>query len=128
MVNKILKHLFYKDLKEFPVIKEYQEYLNFLEEDQELIKIVIFTKEDCDQCLKGLKIVSDLKDKYQDKIKIVEVKLFKDSTKNQTPSRLLDQYNINFVPNYILVFKNNWEKISNKDFKYLDSRIISFLK
>ena len=118
----------YVEIKTLPTLENYPDYLKFLNEDEQYIKLVIFTKEDCNDCIKGLEIVSQLLDKYSDKLKVLEIKLFKDSSKNILCSRLLDQYDINFVPNYVLLYKDNFEKISNKNFQYIDSRLSSYLK
>ena len=134
ILNKLVKYFKNKkkdddnfiEIKSLPTLTNYSDYLKFLKKDDQYIKLVIFTKEDCQDCIKGLQIVSQLLDKYPDKLKVLEIKLFKDSSKNVLCSRLLDQYDINFVPNYVLIYQDNYEKISNKDFKYLDSRIISY--
>lgn len=131
-----LKQIFKNDetntninIKNFHIVKNYEEYKNFLDKDKDkdIIKLVIFTKEDCDECIRGLNIVTQLSEKYAEKIEIVEVKCYKDSSKNDASSQILGQYNIYYVPSYIIMRNEQYEKIYNENFNYLDKKIKNYL-
>lgn len=137
MVKKFLnslKKIFKNDevnidtyIRKFHIIENYQEYQDFLDKDKDKIKLVIFTKEYCDDCIRGLNIVTQLSEKYAEKLEIVEIKCYKDSSKNVASSQILGQYNISYAPSYVIIRKNQYEKIANEDFNYLDKKIKYYL-
>lgn len=108
------------------VIEDYQEYLELIN-DLSIIKLFVLTKEDCDACKKTINDSNKLLQMYSDKIKIKEVRIYQDSSKNNTSMKIFDNYKIDYVPTYILIHKNNFEKIKDGTFKYLNERITTLL-
>ena len=115
-----------KMILKLKVIEDYQEYLELIK-DLSTIKLFVLTKEDCDACKSTINDSIKLLQTFNDKIKIREVKIYQDSLKNNTSMRIFDNYRIDYVPTYILIHKNNFEKIKDGTFKYLNERITTLL-
>ena len=108
------------------VIEDYQEYLELIN-DLNTIKLFVLTKENCDACKSTINDSIKLLQNFNDKIKLREVRIYQDSTKNNTSMKIFDNYKIDYAPTYILIHKNNFEKIKDGTFKYLNERINTLL-
>ena len=108
------------------VIEDHQEYLELIN-DLSKIKLFVLTKENCDACNSTINDSVKLLQTFNDKIKVREVRIYQDSTKNNASMKIFDNYKIDYAPTYILIHKNNFEKIKDGTFKYINERINTIL-
>ena len=136
-INNIFKNLFgnntnTKQLEKInnniKLITNYQEYIDILKSNANNLTIIVFTKQECPSCSKCIKVTNQIYNKYLDKIKIIEVKFFKDNTKNITSSKILSEHKIRIVPTYLIIKNDIYENIINENFDILSKRIDYHLK
>ena len=53
--------------------------------------------------------------------------MYNDNNKNITNSKIFDNYKIDYVPSYVLIHNNNFEKMRNPEIKYVIQRIKTVL-
>ena len=110
-------------MKKISEFENYDEYLDLIK-NKALIKLLIFSRDNCKACKKALIDMENLlKSLNDDRLIFKEVKLHSDIKKNESNSKIFDNYKINYVPSYILIYNNNFEKMINPKVKYINERL-----
>lgn len=103
--------------------KDYEEYVALIK-NTDYVKLLVFSKDNCSACKQSLIETEKILKLFNNKRLIInEVRIHSDSQKNLTNSKIFDNYRIDFVPSYVLIYNNNFEKMRNPEIKYLKERI-----
>jgi len=109
-------------------IKDYQEYIDLIQ-NTHYIKLLIFSKENCSACNKSLIKSKKLLQSFDSKKLIFkEIKMYSDNQKNLANSKIFENYRINFVPSYVLIYNNTCEIMRDPEIRYVKERIKYILK
>jgi hypothetical protein len=103
--------------------KDYDEYISLIK-NTDYVKLLVFSKDNCSACKQSLIESEKILKLFNNKRLIInKVVMHYDSQKNLTNSKIFDNYRIDFVPSYVLIYNNNFEKMKNPEIKYLIERI-----